>query len=49
LVEGAGASGAQKCFQFGERHLDRVEIGTIRGRKRSDAPAAAMVVATSTS
>ncbi len=33
LVEAAGACGAEERFQFGERELDRIEIGTVRRQK----------------
>jgi len=34
VVEGAWPRGAEERFQFGERHFDRIEVGTI-GRKKA--------------
>ena len=33
LVVGPRTCGAQECFQFRERELDRIEIGTVGGQK----------------
>jgi hypothetical protein len=35
VVEGARSGGPQERFQFRERHLDRIEVGTVR-RQKSD-------------
>ena len=35
VVEGSRSRGAQERFQFRERHLDRIEVGTVR-RQESD-------------
>jgi hypothetical protein len=35
VVEGAGSGGPHERFQFRERHLDRIEVGTV-GREKSD-------------
>jgi hypothetical protein len=35
VVEGARSRGPQERFQFGEGHLDRIEVGTV-GRQKSD-------------
>jgi hypothetical protein len=40
LVEGARARGSHERFQFRERHLDRIEVGTV-GRQKSDLRAGA--------
>lgn len=29
LVEGAGSCSAEEGLEFGERHLDRVQVGTV--------------------
>lgn len=36
LIEGARTGGTQEGFQFGERELDRIEVGTV-GREESHA------------
>ena len=35
MVEGARTRSPQECFQVGEGHLDRIEVGTVR-RQKSD-------------
>jgi hypothetical protein len=35
VIEGARSRGTQERFQLGERHLDRIEVGTV-GRQKSD-------------
>ena len=40
LVEGARSRGSHERFQFRERHLDRIEVGTV-GRQKSDLRAGA--------
>jgi hypothetical protein len=35
VVEGARSRGTQERFQFRERHLDRIEVGTV-GRQKSE-------------
>ncbi len=35
VIEGSGGGGAQMGLEFGERHLDRVEVGTV-GRQEQE-------------
>ena len=46
LVEGARSSGAQEGSQLRKRELDRIEIRTVGGRKRSRAPTRSMATCT---